>query len=192
MHYFPGMWSWDRAIVEPLVLAAYDRAGGPAERAAAARTASCAGRGTSTALTPVRVDVDVDVHVPDPVLPDTHLATRKATPCATATASTSCWSTTTTGTGSASTAWSTSSPPTTSSRLDERDVLACWAWEEIELATTIAGIQYTELRRRPAGVPALRDRADATPRRRARRAGSGVAVSDMLDARPRVEPTPAW
>ena len=75
VHYFPGMWSWDRAIVEPLVLAAYDRAGGPSRGAPAAGTASCAGRRTSTAFTPLRVEVDVDVHVPDPVLPDTHLAT---------------------------------------------------------------------------------------------------------------------
>jgi hypothetical protein len=29
VHYFPGMWTWNRAIVAPLVRAAYDRAGGP-------------------------------------------------------------------------------------------------------------------------------------------------------------------
>ena len=37
--------------------------------------------------------------------------------------------------------------------LDERGILACWAWDEIELATTVAGIQYTELRVDP---PAFR------------------------------------
>ena len=36
--------------------------------------------------------------------------------------------------------------------LDERGLLACWAWRETELAMPVAGTQYTELRTDPPGV----------------------------------------
>src|SRR6476619_5711721 len=74
VHYFPGMWSWDRTIVDPLVLAAYDRAHGPEgmRRLVEEYPAWAAG---ADRFTPLRVEVEIDVHVPDPVLADTHLAT---------------------------------------------------------------------------------------------------------------------
>ena len=75
VHYFPGMWSWDRTIVDPLVLAAYDRAHGPRAHAPAGRGLPAAWAAGVDRFTPLRVEVDIDVHVPDPVLPDTHLAT---------------------------------------------------------------------------------------------------------------------
>ena len=79
VHYFPGMWSWDRAIVDPLVLAAYDRAGGPHRRPVPARRVPRWAAGVDR-FTPLRVEVDIDVHVPDPVLPHTHLATPDGAP----------------------------------------------------------------------------------------------------------------
>jgi hypothetical protein len=72
VHYFPGMWAWDRTIVEPLVRAAYDETVARYGRALLEgflRWAATADEGT-----PLRVEADIDVHVPDPVLPDTHLA----------------------------------------------------------------------------------------------------------------------
>ena len=55
------------------VHAAYEQAGGPADGLALLegflRWAATADEGT-----PLRVEADIDVHVPDPVLPDTHLA----------------------------------------------------------------------------------------------------------------------
>ena len=165
------MWAWDRTIVEPLVRAAYDRAGGPPEGRPLLdgflRWAPSVDRGT-----PLRVDADVDVHVPDPILPDTHLATRE---------------------GDAvryrdridlvlvdddERSWLGEHrvvegfAADDELRLDERAALACWAWEEIELATTITGVQYTELQLDPPGVPTPRHPALGAPRRRARPAGS--------------------
>jgi hypothetical protein len=48
--------------------------------------------------------------------------------------------------------------------------LACWAWDEIELATTIAGIQYTEIRVDP---PAFRRTRGGSGRERRRRESPG-------------------
>ena len=165
VHYFPGMWSWDRAIVEPLVFAAYDRAHGPPDaRPVLGDFLQWAVR--VDRFTPLRVEVEIDVHVPDPVLPNTHLSTHE---------------------GAAvryrdrialvmldddQRYWLGDHRVVENFAdedelvLDERGALACWAWDEIELATTIAGIQYTEIRVDP---PAFRRTRRGAERGRERR-----------------------
>jgi hypothetical protein len=74
VHYFPGMWAWNRSIVDPLVVAAYEREGGPAEGRRlleAFRTWSA----RVDRFTPVRVEADVEVPVPDPQRPGDDLST---------------------------------------------------------------------------------------------------------------------
>ena len=74
-----------------------------------------------------------------------------------------------------------------------RLLTACWAWEEIELATTIAGVQYTELRLDPPACRRTVGAAVATSRRRgaARRLGASRAgrCSTPTSAS---SPTPSW
>ncbi len=190
VHYFPGMWAWDRTIVEPLVHAAYEKAGGPAEGRALLegflRWAPTVDEGT-----PLRVEADIDVHVPDPVLPDTHLATvagdavryRDRIDLVLADDDDRHWL------GEHRVVRQFADDDEL--RLDERAALACWAWEEIELATTIAGVQYTELRIDP---PAYRRRA--VPRSDVEKAGAARrlarVVLDMIDPDVRIEPDPSW
>ena len=190
VHYFPGMWAWDRAIVEPLVFAAYDRAGGPSTGRPLLegflRWAPTVDHGT-----PLRVDADVDVHVPDPVLPDVHLATaegdavryRDRVDLVLVDDDDRYWL----GEHRVVDEFADHDEL----RLDERGALACWAWEEIDLATTITGVQYTELRIEP---PECRRRA--IPRSDAEKAGAArrlaLAAWDMIDPDVRVEPDPSW
>jgi hypothetical protein len=190
VHYFPGMWAWDRAIVEPLVGAAYDRVGGPAAGRALldgfVQWARTVDRGT-----PLRVDADVDVHVPDPVLTDRHLATaagdavryRDRVDLVIVGDDNRVWL----GEHRVVEAFADDDEL----RLDERATLACWAWEEVELATTIAGTLYTELQMDP---PAYRRRV--VPRSDTEKAGAArrlaLAVWDMVDAEVRVESEPSW
>ena len=152
VHYFPGMWSWDRTIVEPLVFAAFDRAHGPPDARPLVEEFLRWARGVDR-FTPLRVEVEIDVHVPDPVLPDTHLATpdgaavryRDRIALVMVDDDDRYWL----GDHRVVEEFAADDELV----LDERGVLACWAWDEIELATTIAGIQYTEIRVDP---PAFR------------------------------------
>jgi hypothetical protein len=190
VHYFPGMWAWDRTIVEPLVHAAYEEAGGPADGQAVLegflRWAATADEGT-----PVRVQADIDVHVPDPVLPDTHLATaagdavryRDRVDLVMVDDADRYWL----GEHRVVRQFA----PDDELRLDERAALACWAWEEIELATTIAGVQYLELRIDP---PAYRRRS--VPRSDVERTGAARRLArlalEMIDPDVRIDPDPSW
>ncbi len=74
VHYFPGMWSWSRSIVDPLVVAAYEREGGPpVGRDLLARFQRWSE--PVDRFTPVRVEADLDVPVPDPSRPGHDLST---------------------------------------------------------------------------------------------------------------------
>ncbi len=87
VYYFPGMWEWDRAIVQPLVHQALERSvrGQPeavadeqARQAALARghallDAYAAWAPTVDDFTPVRIDTDFEVNIPDPAAPDVNL-----------------------------------------------------------------------------------------------------------------------
>jgi hypothetical protein len=190
VHYFPGMWSWDRTIVEPLVFAAYDRARGPSDVRPLLdeflRWAAGADR-----FTPLRVEVEIDVHVADPVLPDTHLSTpdgaavrfRDRIALVLVDDDDRYWL----GDHRVVDVFAAGDELL----LDERGVLACWAWDEIELATTVAGIQYTEIRLDP---PAFR--RTAVPRSAVEKEGAanrlGRQVLEMLAPDLVVEPTPEW
>src|SRR5438270_12512811 len=77
VYYFPGMWEWDRAIVQPLVHQAMDRSlrgqaesGGDGEalhelldRGHALLVAYAAWPPTGDHLTPIRVVTDCEVHM---------------------------------------------------------------------------------------------------------------------------------
>ena len=190
VHYFPGMWSWERTIVEPLVFAAYDRAHGPPEVRPLLddflRWAADADR-----FTPLRVEVEIDVHVADPVLPDTHLSTpegaavrfRDRIALVLVDDDDRYWL----GDHRVVDEFAAADELL----LDERGVLACWAWDEIELATTVSGIQYTEIRLDP---PAFR--RTAVSRTAVEKEGAarrlGRQVLEMLAPDLVVEPTPEW
>ena len=89
VYYFPGMWEWDRAIVQPLVHQAMDRSlRGQAESGAdeealhelldrghALLDAYAAWAPTVDHFTPVRVETDFEVNVPDPARPGINLLT---------------------------------------------------------------------------------------------------------------------
>ena len=190
VHYFPGMWAWDRDIVAPLVRAAYQQAGGPPAGRALLDGYLEWAPSVDHAI-PVRVDADIDVHVPDPVLPDTHLATAEGARCATATASTWCSSTTTIAPGSATTASSPSSPMTTSCTSTNarrspaghgRRSSSRPPWPasrtpncaSIRLGTDVASVARTDVEKAAA----------------ARRLA--WAALEMIDPDVRVEPDPAW
>jgi hypothetical protein len=86
VHYFPGMWSWDRTIVEPLVFAAYDRAHGPPDaRPVLGDFLQWAVR--VDRFTPLRVEVEIDVHVPIRCSRTPTCRRTTVRPCGTATAS---------------------------------------------------------------------------------------------------------
>jgi len=190
VHYFPGMWSWDRTIVDPLVLAAYERAGGPAGGQALLDAHREWAAGVDR-FTPLRVEVDIDVHVPDPVLPHTHLATLDGAPVryrdriqlVMVDDADEIW------VGAHRIVREFASADELA--LDERALLQCWAWEEIELAMTVAGVQYTELRVDPPTF-----RRTGVRRSEAEKTGAstrlGRTALDMLSADPVIEPTPAW
>jgi hypothetical protein len=93
VYYFPGMWEWDRAIVQPLVHQALDRsvlsqADHAAEGAVGEQTpqellerghalldAYAAWAPTVDHFTPIRVDTDFEVNIPDPAQPGVNLLT---------------------------------------------------------------------------------------------------------------------
>ena len=190
VHYFPGMWAWDRDIVAPLVRAAYQQAGGPPAGRALLDGYLEWAPSVDRAI-PVRVDADIDVHVPDPVLPDTHLATaeedavryRDRVDVVLVDDDDRSWL----GDHRVVAEFADDDEL----HLDERATLACWAWEEIELAATVAGVSYTELRIDPPGyrrrVVARTDVEKAAAARRL-----AWAALEMIDPDVRVEPDPAW
>jgi len=83
VYYFPGMWEWNRAIVQPLVHQALDRslAAQPGAdeqlrtRGHALLDAYAAWAPALDRFTPVMINSDVEVSIPDPETPDRDLAT---------------------------------------------------------------------------------------------------------------------
>ena len=142
-------------------------------------------------FTPLRVEVEIDVHVPDPVLPNTHLATpdgaaaryRDRIALVLVDDDGRYWL----GDHRVVDEFAADDELL----LDERGVLACWAWDEIELASTVAGIQYTEIRLDP---PAFRRTAVARTAVEKEGAANrlGRQVLEMFAPDLVVEPTPEW
>ena len=191
VHYFPGMWLWPRAIVDPLVIAAAERE----DVTAAERTmleAFLAWAPGVDDFTPVRVEPDVDVAVPDPVIPDQDLSTetgaavryRERVPLIVLDdADNRSWLVV----HHVVDDWSHPD----SFALDERSLTAVWAWQTQELSPPMAGVVHDELRLDP---PAFRrTRTPLTPdAAEAAAARLGRTAMAMLDAAVRPEPTFDW
>ncbi len=190
VHYFPGMWAWSRSIVDPLVVAAYEREDGPPEGRAlleAFRTWSP----TVDHFTPVRVEVDVEVPVPDPLRPGDNLSTAEGQRVLyrdrirmvlVDDQDERCWL------GDHRVVADFAHADELA--LDERWLTACWAWEQVELHSPVVGVHLTELRLdgelRRTVVPYT------TTEKRNAAARLGTAVRAMLDPSVSVEPTPSW
>lgn len=89
VYYFPGMWEWDRAIVQPLVRQALDRsvraqvdAGADEperesiERGHALLDAYAGWAPSVDYFTPIRIDTDFEVNIPNPAAPGLNLVTQ--------------------------------------------------------------------------------------------------------------------
>lgn len=169
VYYFPGMWEWDRGIVQPLALEAFSKsmrtqrdargASGPLEPETEAEWATRVDHGvamlneyfdwapTMDRFTPVRVETDFEIDIPDPTHPDANL---------------------TTADGLAvrfrgridmiivdpdDVYWLVDHRFTHDDwtdldllMLDEAGVSACWAWEKFFIGMRVAGVIYNELR----------------------------------------------
>jgi hypothetical protein len=190
VHYFPGMWTWDRSVVEPLVRAAFGRGGGgPAGRELIDAFLDWAPH--HDRFTPLRTESDIEVNVPDPDRPDADLASfdgsavryRDRVALVLIDEDERYWI----GEHRLVSDFSTDDEL----RLDERAVTGCWAWEQDHLGMHISGTQYTELRVEPIAF-----RRTVIARSRAEQHGAarrlGFQARAMAGASPTVEPTPAW
>jgi hypothetical protein len=161
VYYFPGMWEWDRAIVQPLVHQALDRSvRGQAEatvddqarqevldRGHALIDAYAAWAPRVDRFTPLRIDTDFEVNIPDPAT----LATNLVTPAGDeiryydrvdllAVDSDDAY-------------WVVQHRLVTDGwadhdalQLDERTIAWCWAWPQFYLGMKITGTMYNEIR----------------------------------------------
>ncbi|MDQ6698230.1 MAG: hypothetical protein M3Z46_12310 [Actinomycetota bacterium] len=138
VHYFPGMWAWDRTIVRPLVV-----------KAAGADAAALVERYVDWAVAiddfePLRVESDFDAQVPDPREPGCDLATdrgdavhyRGRIDALVIDPDGAKWLLV-----HRFGPWSDAN----GLRLDESTVAAAWAWEHEHLDTTIRGVLYNEI-----------------------------------------------
>jgi hypothetical protein len=190
VHYFPGMWAWDRAIVEPLARAAYERAGGQPEGLAVLEAYQAWARSLDR-FTPLRVEADVYVHVPDPARPSANLRAGDGGPVryhdrigmVVVDDGRRHWVV-------EHRVVDTLAEPDELA-LDERGIVACWAWEQIELSATVRGVLYVELKVDP---PEFRRTVLRRSRAEKRSAADrlGRAVQEMLEPAVRLDPTAAW
>jgi hypothetical protein len=190
VHYFPGMWRWDRTIVAPLVLAAFVDGGGCDDERAVVEAFQRWSAGRDN-FTPVRIEADIDVRVPDPDRPADDMAGRDGTAVryrdrvalVLLDQDDRCWL----GHHRVVSTFA----DLDALALDERRLTACWAWEAMELATTVEGVQYTEIR--PAPFAVRRTLVVHGPgAKRAAAARLGRTVQQMLAPDVPVEPTPDW
>ncbi|MEJ7585023.1 MAG: hypothetical protein WKF43_13305 [Acidimicrobiales bacterium] len=178
VHYFPGMWAWDRAIVQPLVL----KAAGP--------EAPFVERYLHWAVDvddfePLRVETDFDARIPDPRGGD--LATAGG------------WAVHHQGRADAlvidedRVRWllvHRFGPWTDVDllRLDETAVTSAWAWEQTFLDTKVGGVLFNEItddgRFRRSVVPLARATIESAGRQ------LGTEALEMLDPGLSVYPNP--
>jgi hypothetical protein len=193
VYYFPGMWTWERSIVAPLVAAALDRHP-PASTAGLVDLLAEYGMWAPPldTFTPVRVVADIDVAVPDPVIPGHSLATEdgdavryrdRVAAVVVDDGDERCWLLD----HRMVTRWSEPDELT----LRERAVLACWAFHEFELSMPVAGVLHNEVRVSP---PAFRRTAvEHSPAEQATAAARlGRTVMAMLESPAAPEPNPDW
>ncbi|MQA13523.1 MAG: hypothetical protein GEV09_04935 [Pseudonocardiaceae bacterium] len=172
VYYFPGMWEWNRSIVNPLVHQALDRSLNAqrdaaedeqtlqdvATRGHALLDAYAAWAPTVDHFTPVRVETDFEVNIPDPRGSDAGLVTTDGDPIRytdrldllVVDADDAYWAV---QHRLADEQWADAD----TLLLDERTVAWCWGWELFYLGMQVAGTVYNELRpgrERPAGAGA--------------------------------------
>lgn len=192
VYYFPGMWTWNRSIVDPLVQAAIERGGGgPEEHALINAYAQWAPSFDS--FTPLWVEPDVEVNVPDPDRPEFDLATSdgavvkyRERPSMLVSED-----------GDVREYWlfqhrvvdRFAEPDEL--LLDERGILACWAWGQFHLAQPIEGTFYNEVIQDPVSFRRTRIHRPRTEQAAAA-ARLGRAIKEMLDPALAVDPTPEW
>jgi hypothetical protein len=160
VYYFPGMWEWDRAIVQPLVHQALDRsvrgqeaiADGQARQEAMDRghallDAYAAWAPTVDHFTPLRVDIDFEVNIPDPATPGTNRVT------ATGDEVRYCDRVDLLAVDSDDAYWVIQHRLVTEDwadhdalQLDERTIAWSWAWPQFYLGMQITGTVYNEIR----------------------------------------------
>ena len=193
LYYFPGMWTWERSIVAPLVQAALDRH--PAESTMGLPELLAEyGRWAPPldTFTPIRIAADLDVAVLDPVIAGRALATEsgdavryrdRVGAVVVADEDDRCWLLE----HRVVTSWS--SPDELALR--EQSVLACWAWHEYELSMPVAGVLHNEVSVAP---PEFRRTAVAhSPAEQAAAAARlGRTVMAMLDSTTGTDPNPDW
>lgn len=181
VHYFPGMWAWDRKIVRPLVV----KAAGPAAPLVERYVDWAAG---IDEFEPLRVDSDFDARVPDPREAGCDLSTT--------------WGEAVHYRGRLDALvidpdgdhWllvHRVGPWTDADglRLDEAVVAAAWAWEHQNLDVVIRGVLYNEI------TPEGRFRRSVRRLSRFAVAGAGRQLGwealDMLDPDLALYPSPA-
>ncbi len=159
VYYFPGMWEWDKSIVQPLVHQALERsvrgqaeADGQAlletlDRGHALLDAYAAWAPTVDRFTPLRVDTDFEVNIPDPATPGTHLLTPAGAEIR------YCDRVDLLAIDSDDAYWVVQHRLVTDSwadhdalQLDERTIAWCWAWPQFYLGMQITGTVYNEIR----------------------------------------------
>lgn len=174
VYYFPGMWEWNRAIVQPLVRQALEKSvrsqlgaetDGQAgrevlERGHALLDAYAAWAPTVDRFTPIRVETDFEVNIPDPaaseadpLTPDVDLLTQDAEPIRYADRvdllvideHDAYW---VVQHRLVHDDWADEE----TLQLDDRTIAWCWAWPLFYLGMRIVGTMYNEIRADAGGA----------------------------------------
>jgi hypothetical protein len=193
VYYFPGMWEWNRDIVQPLVHQALDRAAA----ADAGRSAGhvvidryAAWAPPLDTFVPVRVAADIEVNVPDPLL-DRDLSTYEGAPVRyAARVDAVLW-----GDDELRLLCHRVTPdaftPAELLALDEAALAACWAWTHLMLDDRITAIVFNQIRL-DAGEPKFCRTVVPVSQLEIAQAGRqlGAEALDMLDAGLSLYPNP--
>jgi hypothetical protein len=165
VYYFPGMWEWDRAIVQPLVHQALDRSvrgqvtaapDGPIDdhaqqealdRGHALLDAYAAWALTVDDFTPIRVDTDFEANIPDPATAGANLLTSSGAEIR------YCDRVDLLVIDSDDAYWVLQHRLVTEAwadqdalQLDERTIAWSWAWPQFYLGMQVSGTVYNEIR----------------------------------------------
>ena len=197
VYYFPGMWEWDRSIVQPLVHQALDRSvRGQAEaddqtlqetldRGHALLDAYASWAPTVDRFTPLRVETDFEVNVPDPATPGAYLVTPAGAEIR------YCDRVDLLVIDSEDAYWVIQHRLVTGSwadhdvlQLDERTIAWSWAWPQFYLGMQITGTVYNEIHADAAELDTKVPQPTGHPQVRHRRmyARSGTVSGERLDA----------
>jgi hypothetical protein len=205
VYYFPGMWEWDRAIVQPLVHQALERSvrdqlGVVADEQAQQESLTrghalldtyAAWAPTVDNFAPIRVETDFEVNIPDPATPSAYLVT----PAGAEVRYTDRIDLLAIDSDDAY--WVVQHRLVTDGwaehdalQLDERTIAWCWAWPLFYLGMRITGTVYNEIRADtgepgtdgPAGTVALQSAGHPQVRHRRMYARSGTVPGERLHA----------